>query len=120
MLLELAGAVAVAAITALLTMRVERAKLERDHAAQLDRLREELKLEYSVETAIRHLLDKQGWELRSFDAISHHIRGFKPDDLRQHLVRAGAVAFEDGDKVEKWGLLEKNADKLAKKAPANG
>lgn len=86
-----------------------------------DRMREELKLENSIEAAIIQLLDKQNWELRSFQTIKRHIRGFKDDELRQHLVRAGAIAFEDKsrakegpDKVEQWGLLSKNVDRLSK------
>ena len=85
-----------------------------------EKLREELKLEYSIETAIVQLLSEQGWDKRSFKAIKSHIRGFDDDTLRQHLVRAGAVAFEssnehsDQAELEQWGLLEKNKIYLAK------
>ncbi|MCV3273054.1 hypothetical protein [Roseobacter sinensis] len=83
------------------------------------RIREELKLEHAVETAITQLLDKQGWELRSFDTIKRHVRGFDDDTLRQYLVRAGAIAFDDQTrrsegpgKVERWGLLKNNIERL--------
>ncbi len=93
------------------------------------RIREELKLETSTEAAIIHLLDRQGWELRSFYTIKSHIRGFEDDELRRLLVRSGAIAFqqspserdpndplrEDPDKLERWGLLKKNTHRLVKK-----
>ncbi|MEO9460103.1 MAG: hypothetical protein ABJG56_14065 [Lentilitoribacter sp.] len=76
------------------------------------RLRAELQLEDSLETAVRHLLSK-GWPLRSFDVLKHHLRGFQDDELRQLLVRSGAVAFIDPDGRELWGLLDENSKKLA-------
>ena len=111
------ASIVVAYITALLTARNEE-----------KRLREELKLEYSAEKAIIELLGNRGWELRSFKTIKHHIRGFDDDELRRLLVRSGAIAFQqkpedrdmndahrgDSDKLERWGLLEKNRDRLAR------
>ena len=93
------------------------------------RVREELKLERSAEAAIVQLLDRQGWELRSFMTIKSHIRGFEDDELRRLLVRSGAIAFqqlpseralEDPNrdnpyKLEKWGLLKNNAHRLERK-----
>ncbi len=92
--------------TALLTFKREQ-----------DRMRQDLKLEFSIEAVIVQLLDKQGWELPSFKTIKYHIRGFNDDVLRKYLVRAGAIAFEDKDrddpkKRERWGLLKNNIDKL--------
>lgn len=84
--------------------------------SERDKIREELKLEYSVERAITHLLTEQGWPLRTFSIIKYHIRGFDDDKLREHLVRAGAIAFEDQDNIEVWGLLELNKERLTKKA----
>ena len=103
-------------ITAFVTARLTAKNEEK-------RIREELKLEYSIETAIVQLLEKQKYDLRSFRTIKYHIRGFEDDVLRQHLVRAGAIAFEDPtrksegpDKVERWGLLNnpKNIERLHK------
>lgn len=104
--LGIVGAIVVAFFTARFTAKAEQS-----------RMREELKLENSVEAAIVQLLDKQGWELRSFKTIKYHIRGFADDELRRYLVRAGAIAFEDEtrddvEKRERWGLLDKNLDKL--------
>ena len=77
----------------------------------LARLREEMKLDYSVESAIRHLLENENYQKRSLKKIRHHLRGFSDDDaLRQALVRAGAVAFSgDGDN-EMWGLVSRNRE----------
>lgn len=108
-LLALVSAIVVSYFTARFTAQNEQ-----------KRLQQELKLEHSVEAAIIQLLDKQGWELRSFKTIESHIKGFKdPDELRQHLVRAGAIAFHDASrneakKAERWGLLKKNIKRLSK------
>lgn len=108
--LGIVGAVIVSYFTARFTAKQEQV-----------RLRAELKLENSIEAAIIQLLDKQNWELRSFQTIKRHIRGFSDDELRQHLVRAGAIAFDDQtrakegpEKVERWGLLSKNVERLSK------
>lgn len=106
--LALIASIITAFVTAMLASQREQKKL-----------REELKLDYSIETAIRQLLKEQGWPLRSFDAIKHHIRGFPDDKLREYLVRSGAIAFEDEEGVEVWGLLELNKDRLAKKVRDN-
>ncbi len=110
-LLGVVASVAVAFLTARFTAQNEH-----------KRLREELKLEYSVENAIIQLLEKQGYPKRSFHRLKKHIRGFEDDELRQHLVRAGAIAFENKkyskeqqpDRRERWGLLRNNLDDLRK------
>lgn len=77
--------------------------------AELAKLREELKFDYSVEKVIRHLLNHPEHRKRSFKVIRHHLRGFETDnDLRMALMRAGAVAFDSDDLGEVWGLLERN------------
>jgi hypothetical protein len=38
--------------------------------------------------------------------------GFSDDDLRQLLVRAGALRFEGSNGDELWGLRERNQDRL--------
>ena len=70
------------------------------------RLMHELRLEFRTEALLRKLLQHRKWELRSLDAIKHHVGGFDDDELRRSLVRAGAVRFyRDG--IEMWGLLER-------------
>ena len=79
---------------------------------QRERLRTELKLEFSTETAIRELLSDPHFKerKRSFAAIRRRLAGFEDDDLRKHLIRAGAVSFRKrgvtGDEGELWGLRE--------------
>lgn len=76
---------------------------------ELRRLKEEMKLDYSVETAIIHLLSNPDYKKRSLKKIKHHLRGFaSDDDLRLALIRAGAVAFGGKDDEEMWGLLSRN------------
>lgn len=75
---------------------------------QREKVRDELKLEYSVETAIIHLLKNPSYKIRSFAKIKHRLRGFEDDELRKALVRAGAVRNKDDD--EMWGLLRLNED----------
>jgi len=100
--LGIIGSAIIAFVTARFTARRER-----------ERLQEELKLDYSIESAIVHLLQNPDYKRRSLKKIKHHLRGFKDDDdLRMALIRAGAVAFGgEGDK-ELWGLLSRNEDKM--------
>ena len=105
------ASVIVAFVTAQLSLRAQRERMEREQTDRLDHLREELKLEYSIETAIKHLLNNENYKKQSLKKIKHHIRGFENDDeLRRHLVRAGAVAFGGEGDDEKWGLLSLNKD----------
>ena len=71
-------------------------------------------LEYASENVALTLMQDPNWKLRSFDAISHHLGGFTPDELRQILVRVGAIRFYDQNKREYWGLLARNRDSLGK------
>ena len=90
-----------------------RAAQEASLRAQEARLRTELLTEFMAEEAIRLLLEHEDWTLRSFEEIKRRIRGFSDDELRQLLVRAGAVAFErtrGGDEL--WGLRERNRARL--------
>lgn len=75
------------------------------------RLRQELKLEYSIENAIRALLSHPTYKKRGLKKIKHHLRGFEADDeLRKALIRAGAVAFSGQGDEEMWGLVSRNAE----------
>jgi hypothetical protein len=76
------------------------------------RLREELRTQFMAEGAIRELLLRDQWKLRSFDVIKKRIRGFGDDELRQLLIRAGAVCFEARSGEEMWGLRTRNGDRL--------
>jgi hypothetical protein len=75
---------------------------------QRERLRTELRTQFMAEAAIVHLLEDKRWGRRSFAAIQHRIGGFGDDELRQLLVRAGAVRFRSGTGEELWGLRKRN------------
>ena len=57
------------------------------------KLTQEMRLQFQTEALLRKLLKHQAWELRSFDAIKHHVGGFGDDELRQLLVGRGRFAF---------------------------
>lgn len=83
---------------------------------QRHQLRAELRTEFMAEEAIRHLLLHEHWRLRTFETIAARIGGFEDDELRQLLVRSGAIrvfrAEDGGSEVELWGLRERNTDRL--------
>ena len=109
-----------AAITAWVTVGVQKTRLQAEFQLQEARLRTELKLEFAAETAIRELLSREKWKLRSFKEIEKRLKGFDKDDLRKALIRSGALSFEssadsahdEDEDNELWGLRERNADKL--------
>lgn len=87
-------------LTALYVANRERAKL-----------REEMKLDYSIEAAIHALLSNPNYQKRSLKKIKHHLRGFDNENaLRQALIRAGAVAFSGQGDEEMWGLISRNTE----------
>jgi hypothetical protein len=110
----------VSAITGVITWMTTRTRIRADAEAarlsqeatlraQEERLRTELRTEFMAEEAIRALLNHPEWVQRSFDEIKHHVRGFEDNELRQLLVRSGAVAFaRTRDRKEMWGLRERN------------
>jgi hypothetical protein len=74
------------------------------------KLKAELRTEYMAEQAVNLLLQNDKWKKRSFTEIEKRIGGFKEDELRQILVRAGAVKFEAVDGSELWGLICRNEE----------
>jgi hypothetical protein len=77
-------------------------------AIQERKLKAELRTEFMAEHAVNLLLQNKKWKKRSFDEIKKRIGGFKDDELRKLLVRAGAVKFEASDGDEFWGLISRN------------
>jgi hypothetical protein len=69
-------------------------------------------LEYQTEAVLKQLLNHERWRLRTFETIQHHVGGFSDDELRRHLIRAGALRFRDSEGIEVWGLLSRNEDLL--------
>jgi ABC-type sulfate transport system substrate-binding protein len=86
-----------AVLTTLGTMKVEEEKLARQY-----------RLEYMAETATEKLLTQYPYRMRSFDVIKDHLAGFRDEELRQVLVRAGAVRWLSKSDIEVWGLLDRN------------
>ncbi len=74
------------------------------------KLRREYLLEHQSEALVKRLLSHERWRLRTFKTIKYHVAGFKDDELRQILIRAGALRFQDVNGVEVWGLLERNVN----------
>lgn len=88
-----------------------RTELDNTLAAQQHRLETELRTEFMAEEALRRLL-LETRPLRTFTAIKRRVRGFEDDELRQLLVRAGALCYERRrDKAELWGLRERTEEK---------
>jgi len=89
-------------ITTIATMFIGERKLRRDY-----------QLEYAAERVARQLMKDRYWRLRSFKTIKSHIGGFEDEELRQILVRSGAVRFwKKDDRTELWGLIERNTHRL--------
>ena len=127
-------AAGVSVVATAVTMRSARAKTEHDlslaearlrHEAQLaderlrqelriadQRLRAELRTEFMAEEAIIRLLRHEAWKKRSFRAIRKTVGGFEDDELRQLLVRAGALRLVVDGENEYWGLLDRNPSAL--------
>ncbi|MFJ9460901.1 hypothetical protein ACIRST_38260 [Kitasatospora sp. NPDC101447] len=83
-------------------------KFDSDLRLQEERLRVELRTQFMAEAAIHQLLSEAEAK-RSFEVIEKRLGGFRGDELRQLLIRSGAVRFErDTDGKELWGLRERN------------
>jgi len=68
---------------------------------------------FSAEALVHELLSDRRWRLTPLDQIAEYVGGYKDDELRQLLVRAGAVRFSTKNGAdEMWGLLERNRRKL--------
>lgn len=68
---------------------------------------------FSAEALVHELLSDRRWQLASLEQIAQYVGGYKDDELRQLLVRAGALQFGTGSGPEElWGLLERNRRKL--------
>ena len=63
---------------------------------------------FAAEGAAMTFLMYEGFPSRSFHFIRHRLRGFSDMELRQILVRAGAVQFTGTAGEERWGLWDRN------------
>ncbi len=88
----------------LISYKLQKARFEQEFLLK----REENKTENVAEDTIRYYLKDEGHLLRSFKHLSTKIAGFKEDELRRLLVRAGAVRFvSKEDKKEWWCLVSR-------------
>lgn len=78
-----------------------------------------VKTEHMAEQAALHYLEHKGYTDRSFELLSKRLGGFKGDELRKILVRAGAVRYIRSDDTEWWRLLSRSAE-AAQKSGALG
>lgn len=107
------GWIAVAGVVfaAIVSFFTARETAQRAAEQDLVRLCEEMKLEYSVETAIRGLLSNKNYKKRSLRKIKHHLRGFETEGaVRPALIRGGAVAFSGQGDEEMWGPISRNTE----------
>jgi len=84
----------------------------------LNLIRLEYKTEFMAETTARYFLSHQGYTDRSFETLRDAIGGFADDELRQILVRAGAIRTFRKDGSEWWRLLSRN-DEFIEKVRSN-
>ncbi len=118
----------IALVTALLGnfvgYRMQRRQFEMDRERDSKRIKDELqadlelhnekiRTEFMAEQVARKLLEVKRWPLRSFAIIKHHLGGFSDDELRQILVKTGAIRFKSKSGHELWGLIERNKNKLS-------
>jgi hypothetical protein len=77
-------------------------------AAKVHELKNQYRLQDASVRVARALLKSDQWPIRSFDVLRHHLGGFPDNELRQILVRSGAIRFMSKSGFELWGLLERN------------
>lgn len=70
---------------------------------------------FQAERVAHELLMIPEWNLRSFKALKNRLGGFQDNEIRQVLIRAGALQFKSKSGEEMWGLLERNRHLLKRK-----
>lgn len=80
------------------------------------RMRRTFRLEDRTEWLLRTLLQDRRFRGRSrkFETLRHHVP-LTDEKLREALLRAGAIRFENREGEEMWGLIENHKDKIAPK-----
>lgn len=66
----------------------------------------------AAEEIILELLNDE-WPMRKFTTIKSRLGGLEEDEIRQALLRVGAVKFKGQKGEELWGLKEKNQGKVS-------
>ena len=80
------------------------------------RMRQTFQLEDRTEWLLRTLLQDRRFpgKSRKFETLRHHVP-LTDEKLREALLRAGAIRFENREGEEMWGLIENHKDKIAPK-----
>jgi siroheme synthase (precorrin-2 oxidase/ferrochelatase) len=89
-------------------LRAELQRQEREIQANLELQQQSMRTEFMAEQAVRALLSHRAYTKRKFKTIKRRLAGFEDNELRQILVRAGAVRFGGDGQEEVWGLIERN------------
>lgn len=116
----LTGIIALVVLGTIFLLAISAGGRRRDQAERIDKHNrnggpESVKRELTAEILVYDLLSDRRWRTLSFDVLTHHIGGFKDDELRKLLVAAGAVRMNTGAAGEQWGLLERNRRRLGVK-----
>jgi len=103
--------IGVAAATAIGTFMIQKSRFKKE----FERDYQGIRTQQTAEEIARQLLEWKKYPQRKFTTIQHFLKGFDDDELRKILIRAGAVSFdgaENGEKIEYWGLIERNKEKI--------
>ena len=101
----------VAAATAIGTFVIQKSRFKKE----FERDYQGIRTQQTAEDITRQLLEWKKYPQRKFTTIQHFLKGFEDNELRKILIRAGAVSFDGedtGGKIEYWGLIERNKDKV--------
>jgi glutamate mutase epsilon subunit len=84
---------------------------------ELKKMQEAHKTDFMAETTVIHFLSHKSYTDRSFETLKQYLGGFKDDELRKILVRAGAIRVYRPSKEnsEWWRLLSRNKEFIKNK-----
>jgi hypothetical protein len=102
-------------LSALISYLVAGRRLAAEIKIANQRLLTEHRLNIASYEAIRTLLGKEEFQLRTFETFQRHLKGFEENELRKLLVASGAISFTSGQGGELWGLIERNEEILNRK-----
>lgn len=109
-LCSLISGIAGAIVGGIVTLNLQKQRYRND----LELLKNEFKTEFMAETTARFFLNHSGYTDRSFETLRDSIGGFEDNELRQILVRAGAIRSFRKDGSEWWRLLSRNDEFIEK------
>ena len=110
-ILSLISALSGTVIGGLISYLLQKQRLDQE----LKLKQEEDKTEFMAESTAHHFLSHKGYTDRSFEMLQNRLGGFKDDELRKILVRAGAVRHIRDDGSEWWRLVSREGEYIDKK-----